>query len=168
MFRLVFKTSSGRITPSVAGSIPALSENLFFLKAMFPHGPGINHLRLNQSRNTCAMEKNNKTTEMRKLPSIDKVLHLDEVAELVKKYGRPLVTYAVREAVNKARDQIGGKQKSTGPSIGTLVPEIKQTIASLTEPSLKPVINATGIALLTHLGRAPLGERVLRDSAPIV
>lgn len=105
---------------------------------------------------------------MRKLPSIDKVLHLDEVAELVKKYGRPLVTYAVREAVNKARDQIGGKQKSTGPSIGTLVPEIKQTIASLTEPSLKPVINATGIALHTNLGRAPLGERVLRDIAPIV
>ncbi len=27
VFRLVFKTSSGRITPSVAGSIPALSAN---------------------------------------------------------------------------------------------------------------------------------------------
>jgi len=39
--QLVFKTSSGRITPSVAGSIPALSArvSLFFVRWSWCSGP---------------------------------------------------------------------------------------------------------------------------------
>ena len=105
---------------------------------------------------------------MRKLPSIDKILHSDEVSSLMEKHGHHLVTYAVREAVKKTREQIIEKQKGPNPSIDLIFAEIKKTIVSLTEPSLRPVINATGIVLHTNLGRAPLGERVLNEIAPIV
>lgn len=114
------------------------------------------------------MKKSNIKKEMRRLPSVDKVLHADEVISLINTHSRPLVIYAVREAINKARDQINGKPKSTDPSIESLVTEVKKTVTALVLPSLKPVINATGIVLHTNLGRAPLGERVLHDITPIV
>lgn len=120
------------------------------------------------SRNAYAMEKRIKNNKMWKLPSVDKTLHSSEVAPLIEKYGRPLVTYAVREAINTARKQIGEKTKKTDLPAETIVSEIKKTITSLTEPSLKPVINATGVVLHTNLGRAPLGERVLQEITPVV
>jgi L-seryl-tRNA(Ser) seleniumtransferase len=120
------------------------------------------------SRNAYFMDKKTKNKEMRSLPSVDKILHHKEVSCLVEKHGRQLLTYAVRESVKKVRENIEKKRSVSDQSIEAIVRDVKSIIKSLVEPSLRPVINATGVVLHTNLGRAPLGERVLKDIAPIV
>jgi L-seryl-tRNA(Ser) seleniumtransferase len=121
------------------------------------------------SRNAYAMEKkSNKNQRLRNLPSIDSILHSSPIPSLIEQYGRPLVTYAIRKTVAGIRARIGKKGASEDPSIDTIVTSVKKLVTAITNPSLKPVINATGIALHTNLGRAPMGEAVLREIAPII
>jgi len=86
----------------------------------------------------------------RQLPSIDALLAGPGVAALLAAHPRALVVKAARAAVDAARD-----------SGGTAPPEgwdaaVRAAVVRFAEPSLAPVINATGVVLHTNLGRAPL------------
>jgi L-seryl-tRNA(Ser) seleniumtransferase len=104
--------------------------------------------------------------DFRGLPAVDALLKSDDVKPLVEKAGRELVTFAVRESIERARQSV--KQSAACPPTGELVESVKDIVALTAEPSLKPVINATGVILHTNLGRVPLGDKVLRDIGPIV
>jgi len=94
--------------------------------------------------------------QLRALPSTDEVLAHPVIVKLIEIYGRPLVKNAVREAIARARQKvIDGKN---APDTERIAAGVAAIAARIGEPSLKSVINATGIILHTNLGRAPLGQ----------
>lgn len=97
------------------------------------------------------MDESGTTARLRRLPAIGLLLDAPQQAQLLAEYGRPLLTQAVRQAVQVARTSItAGQDAEVGP------PQIQAALQSLTTPSLRPVINATGVVLHTNMGRARL------------
>jgi len=89
---------------------------------------------------------------LRTLPSVDQVLRQ---LKHLNRFPRHLVTAEVRTVLSERR-----KALSTGESIAETSVEqlVEDRLKHLVEPSLRPVINATGVILHTNLGRAPLAE----------
>ena len=89
------------------------------------------------------------------------------MAALVQKSGRKLVTSAIRTVLSEARKQIG--TQAWGADGGTVDAknddELESLVISEVEnilaPSLRRVINATGVVLHTNLGRAPLARQAV-------
>lgn len=96
--------------------------------------------------------------ELRKLPSVDDVLHHASVVQWVQQYGRDIVVEAVREALDVWRDDIlaGGVYDQE-----ELAARVRERVEAIGRPTLRPAINATGVMLHTNLGRAPLSDTVL-------
>ncbi len=87
--------------------------------------------------------------DFRDLPSVDEVL--GHLAHLVSRFPRRMVVNRVRAALEQAREEI--REGRPAPDIGPLV---EASLAHVAAPSLRRVINATGVVLHTNLGRAPL------------
>jgi len=101
---------------------------------------------------------------LRDLPSVDRLLAQSD--ELVAAYGRPLTTHAYRDVLDAARARLRGQANGAAAlTPDDLFAQARQRLASLTAPSLRPVINATGVIIHTNLGRAPLCEAALREVA---
>jgi L-seryl-tRNA(Ser) seleniumtransferase len=83
---------------------------------------------------------------------------MDAARALLTDYPRSLVVAALREAVGAAR---AGSDTSVPPTPEALVAEASATLEAHLRPSLRPVINATGVILHTNLGRAPLSQPTL-------
>jgi L-seryl-tRNA(Ser) seleniumtransferase len=92
--------------------------------------------------------------ELRKLPSVDRLLQEDSVAALVARWGHELTADAVRETLDSARQAI--QEGDACPSPGSLCQEVADRLAARLQPTLRPAINATGVIVHTNLGRAPL------------
>ena len=90
------------------------------------------------------------------LPAVGALLEAPENAELIARHGRPLVTEAIRRALAEARTAIRSGRASHFSSEA-----ITAALDRLSSPSLRPVINATGVVLHTNLGRAPLADEAL-------
>jgi L-seryl-tRNA(Ser) seleniumtransferase len=86
---------------------------------------------------------------MRALPSVEQVLAL--IAPETSRYPRKLVVAEVRRALANARERL-----RTGAEPGSIEESIVAALRGIEEPSLRSVINATGVVLHTNLGRAPL------------
>ncbi|HVH10094.1 MAG TPA: L-seryl-tRNA(Sec) selenium transferase [Gemmatimonadales bacterium] len=91
----------------------------------------------------------------RRLPAVDLLLAEPEVAALVAAHPRGLVLRAVRDTLDAARAN-GGSTPEEGWSAA-----IRARLGRLAEPSLRPLINATGVVLHTNLGRAPLAPAAI-------
>lgn len=104
---------------------------------------------------------------LRALPSVDELLGRPRIAALVQKSGRKLVTSAIRTVLSDARKQIS--TRALGADGGTVDAknddELESLVVSEVEnilaPSLRRVINATGVVLHTNLGRAPLARQAV-------
>lgn len=103
----------------------------------------------------------------RKIPAVGTLINKPEIKPLIKIYGRKLVTYSLRKVIDIFRDALPTSETTT-LDIDTIVAEVSALIERITIPSLKPIINATGVVLHTNLGRAPLGEKILDDLKPII
>ena len=97
--------------------------------------------------------------KLRQIPSVEKILESPQLASEINEFFHPLVASAVKQAVEKTREDV--KKGKESVSVQEIVEEAKSIIAELTSPSLKPVINAAGVVLHTNLGRAPLDEDTL-------
>jgi L-seryl-tRNA(Ser) seleniumtransferase len=84
---------------------------------------------------------------LRALPSVD------EVASKFAGYPRQLVVSEARRALNEARHKL-----RSGGSVtpGDVEAGVESALQQAARPSLRRVINATGVVLHTNLGRAPL------------
>ena len=96
------------------------------------------------------------TDERRDLPSVGALLESAGVRSLLDKHPRRVVVEAVRGAVDAARAE-GDTQKTEEQWVATIV----SAVESLVRPSLRRVINATGVVLHTNLGRAPLANSAI-------
>ena len=89
---------------------------------------------------------------LRTLPSVDRVLADPRLANA----SRPLALAAARAALERARDEI-----RAGGDPGDLVEATLAELAAARRPSLRRVLNATGVLIHTNLGRAPLAQSAL-------
>jgi L-seryl-tRNA(Ser) seleniumtransferase len=92
--------------------------------------------------------------ELRKLPSVDRLLQEEIVAALVVRWGHDLTVAAAREALDAAREEI--RKGGQCPPDEALAHEVSRRLAAQLEPTLRPAVNATGVIVHTNLGRAPL------------
>ncbi len=91
--------------------------------------------------------------------------------ELAQKSGRELVTQAVRKVLAETRALLTAGTKQTS-DFGTATTEpaqlesrVADEVARVLAPSLRRVINATGVVLHTNLGRAPLSAAAAAEIA---
>src|SRR3954470_2452727 len=85
--------------------------------------------------------------ELRDLPSVD---------ELARGVDDPLAVSAARAVIDRAREEI-----RAGADPGDLAARLHEELEALRRPSLRRVLNATGVIVHTNLGRAPLSEEAL-------
>jgi len=104
-------------------------------------------------------------SELRKLPSVDKLLQTEAAAGLVERHGRELTLEALRAALADARQAI--LAGNSAPEAESLIAEVTDRLGAELRPSLYPVINATGVIIHTNLGRAPLSERARQAMAHV-
>jgi len=95
-------------------------------------------------------------SDLRNLPSVDKLLQSDTAAVLIAEYGRPLTVEALRLTLSDVRQ--GYEKKNSIPDEKEILGRSSILLAEWTAPTLVPVINATGVVLHTNLGRAPLSS----------
>jgi len=98
-------------------------------------------------------------SSLRDLPSVDQILQEPEVGPLIEAYGRRLTLKALRGSMDEARQAF--RTTKNLPSRGQLVQGAQRLLQDWASPSLKAVINATGVILHTNLGRAPLSHAAL-------
>jgi len=92
----------------------------------------------------------------RHLPSVDRVLAEERLKELSQDYPHDLLVSLIRECLERERLSIAaGKPCATMDGI---VASVCAQLRALGKPSLRPVVNASGVILHTNLGRAPLSK----------
>ncbi len=95
---------------------------------------------------------------LRQIPSVDELLGRPRLARLSRQVDRALVVELARAVLAELRAGIAQDPEAAAPALDPaqieerIVAEMERAL----EPSLRPVINATGVILHTNLGRAPL------------
>ncbi len=92
--------------------------------------------------------------EYRKLPSVDALLRRAEVAALLADFGPEQVADALRALLDESRAAI--QKGGDAPDEAALIARLVEYLQQRSQPSLRGVINATGVIIHTNLGRAPL------------
>lgn len=96
----------------------------------------------------------------RQLPSIDKLLNLPATVALIADYGRSLTLEALRTTLDEQRTAVLNGSTAL-PTNTALVQTAQDWLENWFTPTLRPVINATGVIVHTNLGRAPLSEAAI-------
>jgi L-seryl-tRNA(Ser) seleniumtransferase len=99
----------------------------------------------------------------RALPSVSSLLEAPRVRQLVEAEGRGVVVEAIRATIATVRD----RAKSAPASDDEWADVIAAVVAGFTRPSLRRVVNATGVVLHTNLGRAPLPRAAIDAIAAV-
>jgi len=103
---------------------------------------------------------------LRGLPAVSEALGDPRAAEWLTRHPRPLVVRAIQEALAAARqaileaetDQQAARQEA---GLEALLADAERRLAPLSRPSLRSVINATGIIVHTGLGRSLLADEAV-------
>jgi L-seryl-tRNA(Ser) seleniumtransferase len=95
---------------------------------------------------------------LRDLPSVDLLLADERIAA----GPHHLAVAAARTVLERAREEI-----RAGGDPGSLVDAVLEELARARRPSLRRVLNATGILVHTNLGRAPLAQAALERVAEV-
>ncbi|MDB4969746.1 MAG: L-seryl-tRNA(Sec) selenium transferase [Myxococcales bacterium] len=94
---------------------------------------------------------------LRRLPKVDEVLASPALSGLLERAPRWAVLTAVRGEIERLRAEIVAERlTTTAERIEVDAAQVAVEVAALLQPSLQPVLNATGVVLHTNLGRAPL------------
>ncbi len=94
---------------------------------------------------------------LRALPSVDQVLTDPALRDTVDLLPRAEVTDAVRSVIQRSRALlVRGEDASV--DVGELAELAAQSLRGRLQPSLRRVINATGVVVHTNLGRAPVSD----------
>jgi L-seryl-tRNA(Ser) seleniumtransferase len=94
------------------------------------------------------------TDARRALPSVNALLESRAVRPLLDRAPRTVVVDAIRDAIAEARQA----PDSAPATEDDWARAVSSRVESTTRPSLRRVINATGVVLHTNLGRAPLAR----------
>jgi L-seryl-tRNA(Ser) seleniumtransferase len=103
---------------------------------------------------------------LKQLPAVDEILKEDRTRAWLETYPRVLVLEAIRTSIDRRRKSIL-KAKEQGPAkqavaLPDILDQAEAILQELSEPSLRPVINATGVVVHTNLGRSILSEKAVQ------
>jgi L-seryl-tRNA(Ser) seleniumtransferase len=98
--------------------------------------------------------------DFRVIPSIEQLRQRAGVRALEARYGRDAVVGALREEAEALRARIAaaGDRSVAGDAAIVIERGLEPRLAAGLAPSLRTVINATGVIVHTNLGRAPLAR----------
>ncbi len=99
----------------------------------------------------------------RALPSVDRLLQVAALRE--SGYPPSLLTDLTREELTNVRLLVANGQPAA--TVEQLAATILARLSSLSEPTLRPVINASGVIIHTNLGRAPLSAEAIAAMAAV-
>jgi L-seryl-tRNA(Ser) seleniumtransferase len=100
----------------------------------------------------------------RVIPAVDHLLGLPTVQALATAHGMRRVRLALDAEVRRLRGAlIAGRSEAATQEFASalLVERLEAALSGTMEPTLRPVINATGVVIHTNLGRAPLSTDAL-------
>jgi len=105
------------------------------------------------------------TALLRRVPSVDELLLRPRLAALCKEVDRAFLVDALRGVLAEVRQEIitgvAPDERAVDPAL--IEKRTVEAVESQLAPSLKPVINASGVILHTNLGRAPLSPGVVEE-----
>lgn len=104
-----------------------------------------------------------KTGLLRSLPSVEEVLEASALQEAIEEYGRDLVTGSVRGVLDNLRkDILNGVDISPADLMaGSVAIMAREQTCRIASPTLKPLVNATGVVVHTNLGRSILAREAM-------
>ena len=108
--------------------------------------------------------------DFRVIPSIEQLRQRAEVRSLEEKYGRDAIVGALREAAAALRDALGRGDAAPADeqaAVDRIARDAEARLARGFQPSLRRVINASGVVIHTNLGRAPLAAPALARLAQL-
>jgi L-seryl-tRNA(Ser) seleniumtransferase len=108
-------------------------------------------------------------SDVRIIPSIEQLRQRPRVALLQDEFGHAAVVQALRDETDALRRRLLAPPSGTDDDGPTTAAEAAAAVEAALEPrlrrmfqpSLRPVINATGVIIHTNLGRSPLSPRAL-------
>jgi len=110
------------------------------------------------------MKSTAKSELFRELPSVDELARTPVIAALAASHGSPAVTDAARAVLGRLREEIASgllDEPALQLALSGIADAIEDQLRRALGPSLRRVINATGVILHTNLGRAPIAEAAL-------
>ena len=111
------------------------------------------------------MKTQTKSELFRELPSVDELTRSPGFRSLAKTHGNIAVTDAARAVLAELRQQISSGMLNASAlqlAVEGIDGAIEKQVRKSLSPSLRTVINATGVILHTNLGRAPMGGEAVR------
>lgn len=100
---------------------------------------------------------------LRKIPKIDLLMKHSEFGKMAEIYGKESLKEALREVVNEIREKIKNGEPVVIPEVEEIIKETEMRIRERTTPTLRKVINATGIIIHTNLGRSILSKKAIQS-----
>lgn len=96
---------------------------------------------------------------LRQIPKVTEFFKLESISELTGHISSVAVTSVIREILSELRQDILHGKVTTVPSLDVLAERIIARSEQKALPSLRPVINGTGVILHTNLGRGCLSDK---------
>ncbi len=109
--------------------------------------------------------RDNRAELYRMIPAVDRLLDSPEIKDILGCYPRTLIMRAINEILSETRKGIEKGdilKESHLIDPGNIISRVIIRLENLSCPSLRNVINATGVVLHTNLGRSILAERVIK------
>ncbi len=102
---------------------------------------------------------------LRSLPSVNDLLRLEQLARAKEQAGHALTVKVIRAALDHVRDEIASGELDRTPTPDELAAHVLSALRAAARPSVRRVINATGVIIHTGLGRSVLPEAALHALA---
>jgi L-seryl-tRNA(Ser) seleniumtransferase len=99
-----------------------------------------------------APDKREQQDRRRRIPSVETILSSPELRPLLESYGH----HRTRDAIRTHLDELRRDGRDFEFSVAATV--VADTVEKAITPSLRPVVNATGVLIHTNMGRAPLSR----------
>lgn len=99
-----------------------------------------------------------------KIPAVDRLLRSAELAGASGAYPRSVLLKAIHHTLDQLRAEILKGELGGGVSalsVESVASRVMTTLKDISRPSLRSVINATGVVVHTNLGRSIMAEKVL-------
>jgi len=121
---------------------------------------------MNPAPESAAKMAQDSAQRLREIPSVDEILNCPGLVAMAEKAGRGLVTAAARGVLADLRTQVkSGAALAGDAEIVAVEGRVISAVEAALAPSLRRVINATGVILHTNLGRAPISRDAVAQMA---
>ena len=114
----------------------------------------------------------NKKKQLAALPPVDHLLSISEAQGLISEFSRPLIKEIFQKELDVSRQNLIHSKETDARSreewTQYLIEKVHMSVQNQFAPSIRSVINATGIILHTGLGRAPLAKSAQENVIKII